>query len=177
MNTVFLDTVGLLALWDTSDQWHEAAEEVFLNVSETRPAFLTTTFVLLECGNAAARRPYRHAVGRLRERMESGRTLSPPPTRTGAKHGQPIKLSRSAVPALWITYPSSSCDALTSLTLSPTITIFARQVLRPCSELERSRKASRMPKKADAWVSCLDQPYVLSPTSIPRQVLAGLFRP
>ena len=78
MNTVFLDTVGLLALWDTSDQWHEAAEEAFLNVSETRPAFLTTTFVLLECGNAAARRPYRHAVGRLRERMESGRTLVTP---------------------------------------------------------------------------------------------------
>jgi predicted nucleic acid-binding protein len=23
---VFLDTVGLLALWDTSDQWHQAAQ-------------------------------------------------------------------------------------------------------------------------------------------------------
>ena len=25
MKTVFLDTVGLLALWDGSDQWHEIA--------------------------------------------------------------------------------------------------------------------------------------------------------
>jgi len=25
MNAVFLDTVGLLALWDTADQWHAAA--------------------------------------------------------------------------------------------------------------------------------------------------------
>lgn len=26
MNAVFLDTVGLLALWDKSDQWHDLAE-------------------------------------------------------------------------------------------------------------------------------------------------------
>jgi hypothetical protein len=25
MKTVFLDTAGLLALWDSSDQWHSAA--------------------------------------------------------------------------------------------------------------------------------------------------------
>ena len=25
MNLVFLDTVGLLAVWDESDQWHNAA--------------------------------------------------------------------------------------------------------------------------------------------------------
>lgn len=31
---------------------------------------MTTTFVLLECGNAAARRPYRSAVDRLRQQME-----------------------------------------------------------------------------------------------------------
>jgi len=24
MNTVFLDTVGLVALWDEADQWHAA---------------------------------------------------------------------------------------------------------------------------------------------------------
>ena len=78
MSAVFLDTVGLLALWDTSDQWHEAAEEAFSKLSETRPALLTTTSVLLECGNAAARRPYRAAVDRLRERMESTGVLIAP---------------------------------------------------------------------------------------------------
>ena len=34
--------------------------------------------MLLECGNAAARRPYRAAVDRLRERMESAGVLIAP---------------------------------------------------------------------------------------------------
>jgi predicted nucleic acid-binding protein len=29
MYGVFLDTVGLIAVWDTSDQWHAAAETAF----------------------------------------------------------------------------------------------------------------------------------------------------
>ena len=78
MSAVFLDTVGLLALWDRSDQWHADAEQAFSLLSETSPKLLTTTFVLLECGNAAARRPYRAAVDRLRERMESAGVLIAP---------------------------------------------------------------------------------------------------
>ena len=74
MNTVFLDTVGLLALWDASDQWHSAAEAAFVNLGGEK-ALLTTSFVLLECANAAARRPYRHAVERLRQRMEASQML------------------------------------------------------------------------------------------------------
>ena len=35
-----------------------------------RVGLLTTSFVLLECGNAAARRPYRQAVARLRKRLQ-----------------------------------------------------------------------------------------------------------
>jgi uncharacterized protein len=59
--TVFLDTVGLLALWDESDQWHTAAQSGFNQ--------------MLECGNAAARRPYRLAVTRLREQLDQGNRL------------------------------------------------------------------------------------------------------
>ena len=66
MNDVFLDTVGLLALWDSSDQWHELAAAAFSEISEANSDLLTTTFVLLECANAAARRSYRAAVDRLR---------------------------------------------------------------------------------------------------------------
>lgn len=36
MNTVFLDTVGLLALWDASDQWHSVAESAFVNLKGKR---------------------------------------------------------------------------------------------------------------------------------------------
>ena len=78
MSKVFLDTVGLLALWDTSDQWHEAAEDAFSKLTQSRSLLLTSSFVLLECGNAAAKRPYRSAVDRLRERLESCQTLVAP---------------------------------------------------------------------------------------------------
>jgi predicted nucleic acid-binding protein len=78
VNAVFLDTVGLLSLWDTSDQWHSAAEQAFTRITSQRVPVLTTTFVLLECGNAAARRPYRLAVDRLRETLESNRLLIRP---------------------------------------------------------------------------------------------------
>ena len=76
--TVFLDTVGLLAVWDESDQWHCAAEACFSKLLACRAELVTTSFVLLECGNAAARRPYRSAVGRLRNQMEPGGRLIVP---------------------------------------------------------------------------------------------------
>jgi len=76
--TVFLDTVGLLAVWDESDQWHREAQACFSEVLSCRADLVTTSFVLLECGNAAARRPYRSAVSRLRTQMEPGNRLIVP---------------------------------------------------------------------------------------------------
>ena len=70
MTAVFLDTVGLLALWDLSDQWHAAAEAAFKELSQRRATLVTTAYILLECGNAAARRPYRTEVNTLREMLE-----------------------------------------------------------------------------------------------------------
>jgi predicted nucleic acid-binding protein len=70
MNGVFPDTVGLLALWHQADQWHDAAEAAFHRIMAERLPFLTTTFVSLECGNAAARRPFRNEVGTLRRSLE-----------------------------------------------------------------------------------------------------------
>lgn len=70
MTAVFLDTVGLLALWDEDDQWHQQAASSFQLVQQSRCAIVTSEFVLLECGNAAARRPYRSSVGELRVRMQ-----------------------------------------------------------------------------------------------------------
>jgi predicted nucleic acid-binding protein len=66
MNAVMLDTVGLIAVWDKADQWHAAAEAVFLQLVTSGRPLLTTGPVLYECGNAAARRPYRTAVDDLR---------------------------------------------------------------------------------------------------------------
>jgi predicted nucleic acid-binding protein len=76
--TVFLDTVGLLATWDEGDQWHRAAQTCFSEILASRADLITTSFVLLECGNAATRRPYRSAVSRLRKQMEPWRRLIEP---------------------------------------------------------------------------------------------------
>ena len=69
MKAVFLDTVGLLALWDVADQWHNDAESAFASLKAERKSFITTSFIFLECGNAAARRPYRNQVNMLRQKM------------------------------------------------------------------------------------------------------------
>lgn len=66
MKPVLLDTVDLIAVWDRADQWHNNAEPVFLELVTSGRVILTTTLILYECGNAAARRPYRSAVDDLR---------------------------------------------------------------------------------------------------------------
>jgi len=78
VNGVFLDTVGLIAVWDTSDQWHAAAEDAFSQLLRDNSPLLTTSYVLLECGNAASRRPYRSRVNALRAQLlESGLLFDP----------------------------------------------------------------------------------------------------
>lgn len=78
MSVVLLDTIGLLALWDKDDQWHMAARTAYDELVRQRTPMVTTAFVLLECGNAAARRPYRLAVDRLCRQMETEGTLLVP---------------------------------------------------------------------------------------------------
>jgi predicted nucleic acid-binding protein len=78
MNAVFLDTVGLLALWDVADQWHGPAEEAFADLVALKMPLITSTFILLECGNAAARKPYRDDVVKLRNALEArGELIAP----------------------------------------------------------------------------------------------------
>lgn len=69
MNDVFLDTVGLLAVWNKQDQWHGAAEVVYQDLYRNARRLLTTPLVLWECGNAAARRPFRSRVNWLRQKL------------------------------------------------------------------------------------------------------------
>jgi uncharacterized protein len=67
MNQVFLDTVGMIAVWDDTDQWHAAARAAYGALLAQGQRLVTTSFVLCECGNAAARRPYRSDVNELRK--------------------------------------------------------------------------------------------------------------
>lgn len=75
---IFLDTVGLIALWDRSDQWHAGASQAFQSLARQKADLFTSSLVLVECANAAARRPYRAAVAELRQQMEAdGRVFHP----------------------------------------------------------------------------------------------------
>jgi len=71
VNAVLLDTVGLLAIWNEDDQWHPAAGEAFARLIAERREVLTTTFVLAECANAAARHGFRRDVIDLGERLKA----------------------------------------------------------------------------------------------------------
>jgi predicted nucleic acid-binding protein len=70
-----MDTVGLLALWNVDDQWHPAANSAFAKIDQTQTTLVTTAYVLLECGNSAARSRIRTEVDRLREQFERADTL------------------------------------------------------------------------------------------------------
>lgn len=78
MTPIFLDTVGLLALWDADDQWHGQADTAFSGLLKHKSTFITTTFVLLECGNAAARRSFRNDVVDLWHLLEAREELIRP---------------------------------------------------------------------------------------------------
>ncbi len=78
MTPVFLDTVGLLAVWDRDDQWHAAAERVFTDLLRSDAVLVTTPFVFIECGNADARTAFRPRVNALRRTFfDEGRLIEP----------------------------------------------------------------------------------------------------
>lgn len=78
MSAVFLDTVGVLALLDLRDQWHDAASKAWSEIVSSGADFVTTSLVLIECANAASRRPYRRAIANLRESMTAAQMVIDP---------------------------------------------------------------------------------------------------
>lgn len=77
-DVVFLDSVGLIAVWNADDQWHPAARPVFAGLIKEKARLVTTTYILLECGNAAARRSFRDDVIALRDALSSRQALVEP---------------------------------------------------------------------------------------------------
>ena len=69
MSAVFLDSVGLIALWDQADQWHAPVLAAYQQLKSSRRNVVTTRYVMLECGNAAQRRPYRRDVVQMMRRL------------------------------------------------------------------------------------------------------------
>ena len=63
--SVFLDTVGLIAVLNRDDEYHRSAATVFSRIGETGRTVVTTNLVLGELGNGLARTPLREEVGWL----------------------------------------------------------------------------------------------------------------
>ena len=78
MNDVFLDTVGMIAVWDDTDQWHGDAKAAYALLFRQSRKLVTTSLVLCECGNASARRTYRPDVCELRRTLvQEGLLIEP----------------------------------------------------------------------------------------------------
>ena len=75
---VFVDTVGLLAVWNRADPWHEAAAAALDRLTNDHAELATTSYILLECGNAAARWPMRDDVDDARREFEAAGALVHP---------------------------------------------------------------------------------------------------
>jgi len=78
MRRVFLDTVGLLAIWNIRDQWHIPATRVLLELDQQHAELWSTDLILVECANVMARFPFRQNVQELRLRMKDERRLVEP---------------------------------------------------------------------------------------------------
>jgi uncharacterized protein len=71
MKTVFMDTVGLLALYERRDQWHAVTSTAMTLLQGEGTRLVTSTAVMLELGNAAARKPYREDVEQVRAELKA----------------------------------------------------------------------------------------------------------
>jgi predicted nucleic acid-binding protein len=80
MNLVFVDTVGLLAVWDRSDQWHDDARRAYSSLNRSHTTLFSTTLVLAECANALTRTAFRVEVDDFRKRLEADGNLIWPTT-------------------------------------------------------------------------------------------------
>ena len=65
MKSVFLDSVGVIALWNERDQWHDAATHAFAALEIERAPLVSTSYVIAECANALSRLPSRTNLARL----------------------------------------------------------------------------------------------------------------
>lgn len=78
MSDVLLDAVGVIALLNRQDQWHDGAASVFALLVGQRRRLFATSLVMAEVGNAFARTAHRESVAAFHdELLEQGRVVFP----------------------------------------------------------------------------------------------------
>jgi predicted nucleic acid-binding protein len=68
----------MIAFWNEADRWHAAAQQAYGGLKQSQTPVVTTSFVLLECGNAAVRRAYRPAVKQWRMALAASDAIIEP---------------------------------------------------------------------------------------------------
>jgi len=96
MNLVFVDTVGMLAVWDRMDQWHQEAERAYSLLDPCATILFSTPLVMAECANALARTRFRSEVDEFRKRLETAGNLVWPTSEDWE--------------AAWAAYREGQCD-------------------------------------------------------------------
>jgi uncharacterized protein len=71
MNSIFLDASGLIAVANTDDQWHSAAESVWNDLVVSNLPLVTTSLVLLELGDGLSRIDQRSLAVALYDRLHA----------------------------------------------------------------------------------------------------------
>jgi predicted nucleic acid-binding protein len=108
---VFLDSVGLIAMWNRSDQWHVRATDALDVLEAANRAYVSTPFVLAECGNAASRRGFRDNVVVIRRSLESSKSLIWPTDEDWTEAWAAYERGRPGDPGIVGASPSPSCVA------------------------------------------------------------------
>ena len=70
-NRYFLDTSYTIALTIEKDQFHKRAVDLSFKLSETNSEIITTQAILLEIGNALAKKKYRLSAVNILQQLES----------------------------------------------------------------------------------------------------------
>lgn len=68
--TVFLDTSGLIAVANADDQWHEIAESIWSDITNTGRALVTTSLVFIELADGLSRIHQRDLAVQIAERLK-----------------------------------------------------------------------------------------------------------
>jgi hypothetical protein len=100
----------MIALRNQADQWHEDARLAYDDLKQARMPVFTTAYVLLECGNAAARRPFRSAVKQWREALAANSAIIDPSDEDRSEAWTYSIAVRREVQGSSTMYPSSSCE-------------------------------------------------------------------
>ncbi len=76
MNSVFLDTSGLIGVVNADDQWHSQAETVWLELVSSSVALFTTSLILIELADGLSRLRHREMAIQTIEALRNSDLLT-----------------------------------------------------------------------------------------------------